>query len=87
MDEDEAPFASDDEQKDMADVEMGVDETMNDGFPLNEDKEEIGPDETIPEAAVGKGLSGALKLLKERGHSKKPLSWEVETWTGKRASL
>ncbi|OMO53661.1 SART-1 protein [Corchorus capsularis] len=38
--------------------------------PVNDDdhdKDEIVPDETMHEVAVGKGLSGALKLLKDRG--------------------
>ena len=32
---------------------------------VDEDKEEIVPNETIHEVAVGKGLLGVLKLLKE----------------------
>lgn len=66
---------------------MGVDETMNDGFPLKEDKEEMGPDETIHEAAVGKGLSGVLKLLKERGTLKETIEWGGRNMDRKKGKL
>ncbi|KAK2632535.1 hypothetical protein EUGRSUZ_L01432, partial [Eucalyptus grandis] len=67
MDEDEAPVTSGNEVKDEPGGWTEFKEFGNDEGPVNEDKEEVVPDETIHEAAVGKGLSGALKLLKERG--------------------
>ncbi|PKI48461.1 hypothetical protein CRG98_031083 [Punica granatum] len=74
-DEDEAPVASDNEHKDEAGGQTEVNENRNDDRSLDEDKEEIAPDETIHEAAVGKGLSGALKLLKERGTLRETIEW------------
>lgn len=93
MEEDEAPVASDNEQKDEAGGQTGPgpgpgpDVTMNDDIPLNEDKEEISPDETIHEAAVGKGLSGALKLLKDRGTLKETVEWGGRNMDKKKSKL
>ncbi|KAM7502733.1 hypothetical protein LguiB_001637 [Lonicera macranthoides] len=42
-----------------------VKETTEEEASINQDKEEIVPDETFHEVAVGKGLSGALRLLKD----------------------
>ncbi|KAL3721126.1 hypothetical protein ACJRO7_005879 [Eucalyptus globulus] len=79
MDEDEAPVTSDNEVKDEPGGWTEFKEFGNDEGPVNEDKEEVVPDETIHEAAVGKGLSGALKLLKERGTLKET----VDEWGGR----
>lgn len=87
MDEDEAPVASDNEQKDEAHEWTEVDEPRNDDSPLNKDTEEIAPDETIHEAAVGKGLSGALKLLKERGTLKETIEWGGRNMDKKKSKL
>ena len=65
MQEDEEPKASDEEIKDGTGGWTEVKDVRKDEHPADEDKEEIVPDETIHEVAVGKGLSGALKLLKE----------------------
>ncbi|KAI6672026.1 hypothetical protein NL676_006911 [Syzygium grande] len=69
MDEDEAPVTSDNEIKDEPGGWTEFKEFGDDEGPVDEDMEEAVPDETIHEAAVGKGLSGALKLLKERGNA------------------
>ncbi|KAF8017882.1 hypothetical protein BT93_H2941 [Corymbia citriodora subsp. variegata] len=45
----------------------------DDGGP--KDKEEVVLDETIHEATVGKGLSGALKLFRERGTLNETVEW------------
>lgn len=42
-------------------------ETDNTEAAVSEEKEDINPDEIIHETAIGKGLSGVLKLLQERG--------------------
>ncbi|OWM81859.1 hypothetical protein CDL15_Pgr007897 [Punica granatum] len=87
MDEDEVPVASDNEQKDEAGGPTEVNETRNDDSSFDEDKEEIAPDETIHEAAVGKGLSGALKLLKERGTLKETIEWGGRNMDKKKSKL
>lgn len=50
-------------------------------------KDEITPDEIIHEAAVGKGLSGALKLLKERGTLNEGIDWGGRTMDKKKSKL
>ncbi|CAN0878144.1 SART-1 family protein DOT2 [Linum grandiflorum] len=40
-----------------------------------EDAKEVSPDEIIHEAPVGKGLSGALKLLHKQGTLKESINW------------
>ena len=67
MQEDEEPRASDEEVKDEAGGWTEIIDVSKIEHTVGEDKEEIMPDETIHEVAVGKGLSGVLKLLKERG--------------------
>ncbi|KAJ7981957.1 SART-1 family protein DOT2 [Quillaja saponaria] len=52
-----------------------------------EDKEEIVPDETIHEVAVGKGLSSVLKLLKERGMLKESVEWGGRSMDKKKTKL
>ncbi|KAK4745981.1 hypothetical protein SAY87_012293 [Trapa incisa] len=89
MDEDVAPVASDNEEMDEAGGQKGpgTDVTMIDDILLNEDKKEIAPDETIHEAAVGKGLSGALKLLKDRGTLKETVEWGGRNMDKKKSKL
>ena len=65
MQEDEEPRASDEEVKDEAGGWTEVIDVRKIEHTVDEDKEEIVPNETIHEVAVGKGLSGVLKLLKE----------------------
>ncbi|XP_061346512.1 SART-1 family protein DOT2 [Gastrolobium bilobum] len=78
-----------DEEK--SDKEAGgwteVNETNKDEQPNSEDKEEIVPDETIHEVAVGKGLSGALKLLKDRGTLKESIEWGGRNMDKKKSKL
>ncbi|CAN6465455.1 unnamed protein product [Victoria cruziana] len=61
--------------------DMEVDE------PSEEKKEEIVLDETIHEIPVGKGLSGALQLLKERGTLKEAVDWGGRTMDKKKSKL
>ena len=64
-----------------------VQETNEDEVPNKEDKEEIVPDETIHEVPVGKGLSGALKLLKERGTLNENIEWGGRNMDKKKSKL
>ncbi|KAF3772761.1 SART-1 family protein [Nymphaea thermarum] len=61
---------------------MAVDEASEE-----EKKEEIVPDETIHEVPVGKGLAGALQLLKERGTLKETVDWGGRTMDKKKSKL
>ena len=45
------------------------------------------PDETTHEVAVGKGLSGVLKLLKERGTLKESIEWGGRNMDKKKSKL
>ncbi|KAE8691839.1 SART-1 family protein DOT2 [Hibiscus syriacus] len=90
MDEDEVPGASEQDRKN-AEKEVGgwseVADTNVDEKPASEDKDEIVPDETIHEVAVGKGLSGALKLLKDRGTLKETIEWGGRNMDKKKSKL
>lgn len=85
----------DEEPKPSADVEMAepsgwteVNEIEeNKAQSATDDKEEIVPDETIHEVAVGKGLSGVLKLLKERGNLKEGIEWGGRNMDKKKSKL
>ncbi|KAL0410316.1 UNVERIFIED_CONTAM: SART-1 family protein DOT2 [Sesamum latifolium] len=87
MEEDVAPSTSDQEMKDEAGGWAEVKETMKDETPANEEKEEVVPDETIHESAVGKGLAGALKLLKDRGTLKETIEWGGRNMDKKKSKL
>ncbi|TYI84617.1 hypothetical protein E1A91_D05G377800v1 [Gossypium mustelinum] len=90
MDEDEVPGASEQDRKN-GENEVGgwteVIDTSADENPANEDKDEVVPDETIHEIAVGKGLSGALKLLKDRGTLKETIEWGGRNMDKKKSKL
>ncbi|KAL5205108.1 hypothetical protein ABZP36_009979 [Zizania latifolia] len=49
--------------------------------------EEVKPDEIVHEAAVGKGLAGALKFLKERGTLNEGTDWGGRTTDKKKSKL
>ena len=87
MQEDEEPRASDEEVKDEAGGWTEVKDVSKDEHPADEDKEEIVPDEAIHEVAVGKGLSGALKLLKDRGTLKESIEWGGRNMDKKKSKL
>ncbi|GLT57012.1 hypothetical protein SLA2020_300190 [Shorea laevis] len=90
MDEDEVPSGSDQDGKDKQDEASGwteVKDTSTDDKLANEDTEEIVPDDTIHEVAVGKGLSGALQLLKERGTLKETIEWGGRNMDKKKSKL
>ncbi|KAL4597047.1 hypothetical protein ACB092_12G207200 [Castanea dentata] len=87
MQEDEEPKAFDEEIKDETGGWTKVKDVSKDEHPADKDKEEIVPDETIHEVAVGKGLSGALKLLKERGTLKESIEWGGRNMDKKKSKL
>ena len=87
MQEDEEPKAFNEEIKDETGGWTEVKDVSKDEHPADEDKEEIVPDETIHEFAVGKGLSGALKLLKERGTLKESIEWGGRNMDKKKSKL
>lgn len=88
MEEDEAPKASDEVREDEGGGWTEVNNTAQDEHPANEeDKEEIIPDETIHEVPMGKGLSGTLKLLKERGSLKESVEWGGRNMDKKKSKL
>lgn len=90
MDEDEVPGASE-QDRENGENEVGgwteVIDTSADEKPANEDNDEVVPDETIHEIAVGKGLSGALKLLKDRGTLKETIEWGGRNMDKKKSKL
>ncbi|KAK8946267.1 hypothetical protein KSP40_PGU006729 [Platanthera guangdongensis] len=62
-------------------------ETEMGELPAGGDTEDISPDEIIHETAVGKGLSGALKLLKDRGTLKESIDWGGRNMDKKKSKL
>ncbi|KAG1331850.1 SART-1 family protein DOT2 [Cocos nucifera] len=54
---------------------------------VSEEKEDINPDEIIHETAIGKGLSGVLKLLKERGTLNEGIDWGGRNMDKKKSKL
>ncbi|KAK3004743.1 hypothetical protein RJ639_019017 [Escallonia herrerae] len=87
MEEDVAPEASGQEPEDVDGGWTEVKETGDNEILPNQDKEEGVPDETIHEASVGKGLSGALKLLKDRGTFKETVEWGGRNMDKKKSKL
>lgn len=86
MEEDAVPDTSDQEMKDGDVGWAEVKETAKDEMPAKEE-EEVVPDETIHESAVGKGLAGALKLLKDRGTLKETIEWGGRNMDKKKSKL
>ncbi|KAL5061397.1 hypothetical protein RYX36_033001, partial [Vicia faba] len=87
MHDDEEANVPVEEKKDEAGGWTEVKETEKDEQPNSEDKEVIVPDESIHEVAVGKGLSGALKLLKDRGTLKESIEWGGRNMDKKKSKL
>ncbi|KAJ0752202.1 putative SNU66/SART1 family protein [Helianthus annuus] len=50
-------------------------------------EEDVKPDETIHESSLGKGLSGALRLLKDRGTLKDTVEWGGRNMDKKKSKL
>lgn len=88
MEEDEAPITVDHEMQDEESGWTEVKETMMDEASDKEDeKEEVLPDETIHESAVGKGLAATLRLLKDRGALKETIEWGGRNMDKKKSKL
>lgn len=87
MQEDEEPKPSHEERMNEPGGWTEVKDMDEDEKPATEDKEEIVPDETIHEVAVGKGLSGVLKLLKDRGTLKEGIEWGGRNMDKKKSKL
>lgn len=75
-------FIDEDEAGGWTEVKDSADEKS-----FTEVKDEINPDETIREVTVGKGLSGALKLLKDRGTLKESIDWGSRKMDKKKSKL
>lgn len=87
MHDDEVAEVRDEQKSDEAGGWTEVKEASEDEQTKSEDKEEIVPDETIHEVSVGKGLSGALKLLKDRGSLKESIEWGGRNMDKKKSKL
>lgn len=87
MDEEDAPRSPEPEINADIGGWSEVEETSNSEVPISEDKDDAAPDEIIHEVAVGKGLSGALQLLKERGALKETIDWGGRTMDKKKSKL
>lgn len=82
-----APSTSDQEMRDEDGGWSEIKETLEDVAPAKEEEEEVVPDETIHESSVGKGLAGALKLLKDRGTLKETIEWGGRNMDKKKSKL
>lgn len=87
MEEDEAPEAPVKVKEEHPEGWTEVKDTDKDAANVSSDTKEITPDETIHEVAVGKGLSGALKLLKDRGTLKEKVEWGGRNMDKKKSKL
>ncbi|CAL0303627.1 unnamed protein product [Lupinus luteus] len=87
MRDDDDATAPDEAKSDAPGGWAEVIETRENEQPDKEEKEDVVPDETIHEVAVGKGLSGALKLLKERGTLKESIEWGGRNMDKKKSKL
>lgn len=86
MEDDDAPNSPD--NKNQLDEDMAeVKETKEEETFRIEKEEDVVPDDTIHESAVGKGLAGALKLLKDRGSLKQTVEWGGRNTDKKKSKL
>ncbi|XP_015698022.1 SART-1 family protein DOT2 isoform X1 [Oryza brachyantha] len=88
MDEDDDMILTDTVAKDdMNGLAVVKEETNIEGPVKDEEEEEVKPDDIVHEAAVGKGLAGALKFLKERGTLNEGTDWGGRTTDKKKSKL
>ncbi|XP_055829840.1 SART-1 family protein DOT2 [Solanum dulcamara] len=87
MDEDVLPKPSDEEMKNVDGGWTEVKETKEEEPSVKEEEMEVTPDNTIREVPVGKGLSGVLKLLQERGTLKEDIEWGGRNMDKKKSKL
>ncbi|CAN0878381.1 SART-1 family protein DOT2 [Linum grandiflorum] len=86
-DEDDATAATLEERGDTDAGLTEANETVKDEDTSMEDAKEVTPDEIIHEAPVGKGLSGALKLLHKQGTLKESINWGGRNMDKKKSKL
>lgn len=87
MEEDVLPKPSDEEMKNEDGGWTEVKETKEEEPSVKEEEMEVIPDDTIREVPVGKGLSGVLKLLQERGTLKEDIEWGGRNMDKKKSKL
>ncbi|CAN6229584.1 unnamed protein product [Urochloa humidicola] len=87
MDEDDDAMPSDNLVKDDTNGLAAMEEDAQAEKQVKVDEEEVKPDEVIHEVAVGKGLAGALKILKERGSLNEGTDWGGRTTDKKKSKL
>ncbi|XP_060184696.1 SART-1 family protein DOT2 [Lycium barbarum] len=87
MEEDVLPKPSDEEMKNEDGGWTEVKETKEEEPSVKEEEMEVAPDETIREVPVGKGLSGVLKLLQDRGTLKEDIDWGGRNMDKKKSKL
>ncbi|KAK8449657.1 hypothetical protein SEVIR_7G251900v4 [Setaria viridis] len=87
MDEDDDDMPSDNHVKDDTNGLAAMEEDAHAEKQVKVDEEEVKPDEVIHEVAVGKGLAGALKILKERGSLNEGTDWGGRTTDKKKSKL
>ncbi|CAN1169719.1 SART-1 family protein DOT2 [Linum perenne] len=87
-DEDDAIVVSHEEGEVMADgLKEEANEAVKDEDTTMEDVKEVAGDGIIHEVPVGKGLSGALKLLHDRGTLKESINWGGRNMDKKKSKL
>ncbi|KAM7258688.1 hypothetical protein ACFE04_014429 [Oxalis oulophora] len=64
-----------------------IKESEKDENQSNDDKVEINPENVIHESSIGKGLSGALRLLQDRGTLKETVDWGGRNMDKKKSKL
>ncbi|TVU14820.1 hypothetical protein EJB05_38313 [Eragrostis curvula] len=87
MDEDDDAMPPDSPAKDDTNGLVAMEEETHSEKPVENKEEEVKPDEVIHEVAVGKGLAGALKILKERGSLNEGTNWGGRTTDKKKSKL
>lgn len=87
MEEDVLPKPSDEEMKNEDGGWTEVKETKEEEPSVKDEEMEVIPDDTIREVPVGKGLSGVLKLLQERGTLKEDIEWGGRNMDKKKSKL
>lgn len=87
MDEDDDTVPSGNLAKDDANGLAEMEEEALTEIPAKVEEDGVKPDEVIHEVAVGKGLAGALKILKERGSLNEGTDWGGRTTDKKKSKL
>ncbi|XP_062226749.1 SART-1 family protein DOT2-like [Phragmites australis] len=87
MDEDGDVMPSNNRAKDDTNGSAAMEDEAHTEKSVKVEEEEVKPDEVIHEVAVGKGLAGALKILKERGTLNEGTDWGGRTTDKKKSKL